>query len=586
MWSEDNCVDRHFQEDPDRVALIWEKDEPGTQEYVTYKDLYELMNRMANTLKSHGVRKGDRVIIYMPMAPMVVAAMLACARIGAVHSVVFAGFSSDALASRIQDAAAETVITTDQGIRGGKIIELKKVVDGAVTKCPTVKRVFVSKRTGAEVPMGKIDIPLQEELAQQPTDCPFEVMDSEDPLFLLYTSGSTGKPKGLVHTQAGYLLFSAFTHQTVFDYRRGDVFGCMADVGWITGHSYGVYGPLCNGATTVLFESVPTYPDPGRYWETVERLRITQFYGAPTALRLLLRYDNAYVRKYDRSSIKILGTVGEPINHEAWLWYYRIVGEERCPIVDTWWQSETGGILISPRPSEPDAEIHPAMPMRPMYGIDPVLLNDKGMLLIGREMFGSLCIRNLWPGVCRTIYNDHQRYVDTYFRPFPGYFFSGDGAQRIDGKFYKITGRTDDVINVSGHRLGTAEIEDILDQHQFVAESAVVGFPHRIKGEGIYAFVVLKENVPFGTAEQVGRELRTLVKEGIASYAVPELLQIVPGLPKTRSGKIMRRILRKIASNKPKELGDISTLADPSVVQALVKNHEDLVKTSPASKKD
>ncbi|KAK2141361.1 hypothetical protein LSH36_1111g01020 [Paralvinella palmiformis] len=571
-----NCVDRHKEADPDRVALIWERDGPGQQQYLTYKQLYELMNQIANSLKSHGVHRGDRVVIYMPVSHLAVATMLACARIGAIHSVVFAGFSAEALASRIRDAGAHTIVTTDQAVRGGKVIQLKKTVDEAVSKCPDiVKRVFVAKRTGAEVPMGEKDFCLEKEISKQSTECSPEVMNSEDILFLLYTSGSTGKPKGIVHTQAGYLLYAACTHQLVFDYQPGDVFGCVADIGWITGHSYVVYGPLCNGATTVLFESTPLYPNPGRYWETIQRLRINQFYGAPTALRLLLRHGDGWVKQYDRSSLKTLGCVGEPLNTEAWEWYHDVVGEGRCPVVDTWWQTETGGICITPRPSAARAEIKPGMPMRPFLGIEPVICNDKGEIETDDDVSGSLCIKQPWPGIARTIYGDHQRFFDTYFKRFPGLYFSGDGTHRHTDGYYQITGRMDDVINISGHRLGTAEVEDVMDEHTDVAETAVVGYPHELKGEGIYAFITLKENVAKSTTDII-TDLRVLVKNNIASYAIPDIIQVTKGLPKTRSGKIMRRILKKIVQGKSDELGDISTLADPTVVAGIIKKHDEL----------
>ncbi|CAH3040949.1 unnamed protein product [Porites lobata] len=567
-----NCVDRHMKADPDRCALIWEKDEPGDVERVTYRELYEMVNRLANVLKDHGVKKGDVVCIYMPVSPLAVAAMLACARIGAPHSVVFAGFSSDALASRIVDANAGTVITADQIVRGGKCIDLKTVVDKAVAESPCVKRVFVASRTGADVPMGKIDIPLEKEMSKQSTECDPEPMDSEDVLFLLYTSGSTGKPKGVVHTQAGYLLYAKLTHKYVFDYQPGDIFGCVADIGWITGHSYVVYGPLSNGATTVLFESTPTYPDPGRYWEMVERLRVNQFYGAPTALRLLLKSSNSYVTKYDRSSLKLLGTVGEPINAEAWHWYHEVVGEKRCVIVDTWWQTETGGILLSPRPAPDESPVKPEFPTRPFFGVEPVILDEKGRELIGNDVKGALCIRTSIPSMSRTVYGHHQRYLDTYYNPFKGFYFTGDGALRdIDGD-YRITGRMDDVINVSGKRLGTAEIEDALDNHEAVAETAVVGFPHPIKGEGVYAYAILKDEAVV-SPEELRKDLKAIVRQKIGSFAVPDVIQVVSGLPKTRSGKIMRRILRKVAADKPDELGDVSTLADPSVVEEIVRQH-------------
>ncbi|KAB5561873.1 hypothetical protein PHYPO_G00011540 [Pangasianodon hypophthalmus] len=556
-----NCLDVHVAKDPNRVALIWEKDEPGTEERVTYRELLEMTCRLANTLKSHGVRKGDRVAIYMPVCPTAVAAMLACARIGAVHTVVFAGFSSDALAGRIQDAECKVVLTCNQAVRGGRVINLKATVDVAVKSCPSVKSVLVAHRTNHSVPMGELDTPLE------------EPMDSEDMLFLLYTSGSTGKPKGIIHTQAGYLLYTGLTHQYVFDHCPGDVFGCVADIGWITGHSYVVYGPLANGGTTVLFESTPVYPDPGRYWETVQRLKINQFYAAPTALRLLLKYEESWVKKYDRSSLRTLGSVGEPINHEAWDWFYSVVGERRCPLVDTWWQTETGGVCIAPRPAEPGAEIRPAMAMRPFFGIKPALLDEKGQVLTENDVSGALCIGQPWPGMARSIFGDHQRFVDAYFKPFPGYYFTGDGAHRTADGYYQITGRMDDVINISGHRLGTAEIEDALDEHPDVPETAVVGISHDVKGEVPFAFVVIKENVS-ENQETVVKELRQLVATKIAKYAVPDHFLVVKRLPKTRSGKIMRRILRKVAMGQEDSLGDISTLDDPSVVTELIKAHQ------------
>ncbi|XP_030643306.1 acetyl-coenzyme A synthetase 2-like, mitochondrial [Chanos chanos] len=568
-----NCLDVHVARHPERVALIWERDEPATEVKVTYRELLETTCRLANTLKSHGIQKGDRVAIYMPVSPIAVAAMLACARIGAVHTVVFAGFSSEALAGRIQDAQCKAVITCNQGVRGGRLINLKSTVDTAVQSCPSVQHVFVAQRTNNSVPMGKHDIPLEEAMEKESAECAPEPMGSEEMLFLLYTSGSTGKPKGVVHTQAGYLLYASLTHQYVFDYRAGDVFGCVADIGWITGHSYVVYGPLANGATTVLFESMPVYPDPGRYWETVERLRINQFYGAPTAIRLLLKYDENWVKKYDRSSLKTLGSVGEPINHEAWEWFHNVVGDGRCPLVDTWWQTETGGVCIAPRPAEEGAEIRPAMAMRPFFGIQPALLGEKGQIITGNDASGALCISQPWPGMARTIFGDHERFVDAYFKPYPGYYFTGDGAYRSPEGYYQITGRMDDVINISGHRLGTAEIEDALDEHPSVPETAVIGIPHDIKGEVPFAFVVLKDS---GAEKQqvILEELQKLVASKIAKYAVPDHFLIVKRLPKTRSGKIMRRILRKIAMEQTENLGDVSTLDDPSVVTEVIQAYK------------
>ncbi|XP_038075394.1 acetyl-coenzyme A synthetase 2-like, mitochondrial [Patiria miniata] len=569
-----NCIDRHKEANPDRVALIWEKDEPGQEERITYKQLYEMTNQIANTLRSHGVKKGDRVAIYMPVSPLAVASMMACARIGAIHSVVFAGFSADSLASRIRDGDAQTIITSDQAVRGGKLIDLKKTVDNAVSQCPSIQRVFVAQRTGNPVPMSKIDIPLEEAMAKESTECQPEILDSEDLLFMLYTSGSTGTPKGLSHSQAGYLLYATLTHQMVFDYQPDDVYACVADIGWITGHTYVVYGPLSNGATTVLFESTPTYPDPGRYWEMVQRLKLNQFYGAPTAIRLLLKYDTSYVTKYDRSTLKTLGCVGEPLNHEAWEWYNDVVGEKRCSLADTWWQTETGGIAISPRPSSPEAVIHHG-PMTPFFGIEPVLMNDMDntVEMTGNSVSGALCVGKPWPGIARTIYGNHQRYVETYFKPYKGVYFSGDGAHRDRRGHYHITGRMDDVINVSGHRIGTAEVEDAMDEHPAVAETAVVGFPHDIKGEGIYAYIILKDGIS-ESEEDIIKELKQMVRQKIAAYAVPDMIQITPGLPKTRSGKIMRRILRKVCADQSDELGDVTTLAEPSIVEVIVNNHK------------
>ncbi|XP_075902166.1 acetyl-coenzyme A synthetase 2-like, mitochondrial [Nelusetta ayraudi] len=569
-----NCLDVHVETHPDRAALIWERDEPGTEVRVTYRELLEMTCRLANTLKAHGVQKGDRVAVYLPTSPLAVAAMLACARIGAVHTVVFAGFSAEALAGRIQDAECKVVLTCDETVRGGRSVPLKATVDAAVRSCPSVRHVLVSRRTdggATAAAVGPLDVPLEEAMKAAAPVCPAEALDSEDPLFLLYTSGSTGRPKGLVHSQAGYLLYTSLTHQYVFDHRDGDVFGCVADIGWITGHSYVVYGPLCNGATTVLFESTPVYPNPGRYWEMVQRLRVSQFYGAPTALRLLLSYDDSWVKKYDRSSLRTLGSVGEPINHEAWHWFHDVVGEGRCPLVDTWWQTETGGICIAPRPAEEGAPVVPAMAMRPFFGIEPVLMGEQGQPLSGQSVDGALCLARPWPGMARSIFRDHQRFIETYFTPYPGCYFTGDGAWRSEDGFYQITGRMDDVINVSGHRLGTAEVEDALDEHPAVPESAVVGFPHPIKGEVPFAFVVLKDDL--GSPPAVLRQLRELVATKIAKYAVPEHFLVVERLPKTRSGKIMRRVLRKVATEATGDLGDLSTLDDPSVVQEIIQAH-------------
>ncbi|KAM6467624.1 acetyl-coenzyme A synthetase 2-like, mitochondrial isoform 2-T2 [Liasis olivaceus] len=528
--------------------------------------------RLANTLKRNGIKKGDRVAIYMSVSPMAVAAMLACARIGAVHTVVFAGFSAESLAGRINDAKCKAVITCNQGIRGGRIIELKNTVDEAVKNCPSVKCVFVAQRTDNKIDTCSHDILLEEEMAKEALVCPSEIMDSEDMLFMLYTSGSTGKPKGIVHTQAGYLLYAALTHKHVFDLKQDDIFGCVADIGWITGHSYVVYGPLCNGSTTVLFESTPVYPDPGRYWETVERLKINQFYCAPTALRLLLKYGDEYVKKYDRSSLTTLGSVGEPINHEAWHWYYSVVGDKRCTLVDTWWQTETGGICIAPRPSEEGAEIIPAVAMRPFYGITPVLMDENGKVLEGNDISGALCIGQPWPGIARTIYEDHQRFVEAYFKAYPGYYFTGDAAYRTKEGYYQLTGRMDDVLNISGHRLGTAEIEDAMDEHPAVPETAVISYPHDIKGEVALAFIVLKDDM--ADTDIIIKEVKTIVATKIAKYAVPEHVLVVKRLPKTRSGKIMRRLLRRIVTDNVSDMGDITTLDDPSVIEEIFETYK------------
>ncbi|KAL5463395.1 hypothetical protein EMCRGX_G032288 [Ephydatia muelleri] len=568
----DNCLDRHVEQHPSRVALIWERDEPGEHKLVTYKELLDETCKIANVLKRYGVKKGDRVAIYMPVSPLMVASMMACARIGAVHSVVFAGFSAEALKSRINDAAAKVVITGDEAIRGGKVTPLKTTVDTAVKDCSSVEKVFVVTRTGADIPMYRRDVFLKEAMEQESTVCPPEPLDSEDMLFMLYTSGSTGKPKGIVHTQAGYLLYASLTHQYVFDYHPGDIFACVADVGWITGHSYVVYGPLCNGGTTVLFESTPTHPNAGRYWEMVQRLKITHFYGAPTALRLLLKLGDNWVTEYDRSSLRILGSVGEPLNDEAWVWYHKVVGEEKCTVVDTWWQTETGGVLIAPQPAPNNSTPKPGFPMLPFFGIEPVLVDTEGHELKGNKQHGNLCIKKPWPSIARTIYGNHEKFVDTYFRAYPGLYFTGDGAYRDEDGHYQITGRVDDVINTKGHRIGTAELESCMDHDHRVAESAVVGYPHDMFGEGVYAYIILKDGVTVSD-EHIIENLKKIVKAQIGSFAIPQAFLVVPGLPKTRSGKIMRRILRKIASNQSDQLGDISTLSDPSVVELIVKKH-------------
>ncbi len=563
-----NCVDRHLETRGDKVAILWEGDTPDQVKRITYRELYHSVSRMANVLKRWGVRKGDRVAIYLPMIPEAAVAMLACARIGAVHTVVFAGFSADALRDRIQDAEAVAVITADQGVRGGKTIPLKRTVDEAVMAAPSVKNVFVARRTNASVPMfSPRDVELGEAMEKQRPYCPAESMDAEDPLFLLYTSGSTGKPKGIAHTTAGYLLYTSLTHEYVFDYREDDVYACVADVGWITGHSYVVYGPLANGATTVMFESTPVFPDPGRYWDMVERHGITQFYTAPTALRAVAREGDDWVKKYDRSSLRVLGTVGEPINPDTWEWYYRTVGEERCAIVDTWWQTETGGIMITPLPGT--TPMKPGSATLPFFGIEPVVLDEKGNEVEGNGVSGLLAVKRAWPSMARTIYDDHPRFEKTYLTPYRGYYFTGDGCRRDEDGYMWITGRVDDVINVSGHRMGTAEVESALVNHPACAEAAVVGFPHEIKGQGIFAYVVLSEGWD-DDAELIG-ELRGEVRHRIGPIATPDHIIVARGLPKTRSGKIMRRILRKIAERKTDELGDTSTLADPGVVDALIE---------------
>jgi len=563
-----NCVDRHVGRRGDQTAILWEADTPGEGKAITYRELQREVCRLANVLRHHGIRKGDRIAIYMPMIPEAAYAMLACARIGAVHNVVFAGFSADSLRDRINDAHCKAVITADEGVRGGKLIPLKRTVDEAVMACPTVQHVFIAQRTGNKIPFyPQRDVWLREAMDGERPVCPIEHMDSEDTLFLLYTSGSTGKPKGVAHTTAGYLLQASLTHRYVFDYRPGDIFACVADIGWITGHSYVLYGPLCNGATTVLFESIPLYPDAGRYWDMVERLKITQFYTAPTAIRAIAREGNAFVTKYDRSSLRILGTVGEPINPEAWRWYHEVVGEGRCPVVDTWWQTETGGIMITPLPGA--TPLKPGSATLPFFGIQPVVLSEQGEEIQGNGVSGLLAIKQPWPGMARTIQNDHGRFVKTYLRPFNGYYITGDGCRRDEDGYYWITGRVDDVINVSGHRLGTAEVESALVSHPGCAEAAVVGFPHDIKGQGIFAYVILKEGWE-ESAELIG-ELKHEVRHRIGPFATPDVVLITPGLPKTRSGKIMRRILRKIAAQETGEMGDITTLADPSVVDLLME---------------
>ena len=574
-WYEDgtlnasyNCIDRHLPKRAEQTAILWEGDHPAEDRRVTYHELHEAVCRLANVLKARGVRKGDRITIYLPMIPEAAIAMLACARIGAIHSVVFGGFSPDSLVGRIQDCRSTVLITADEGHRGGRAIPLKRNADNALRHCPAVRDVVVVRHTGGDIDWveGR-DIWYHEVCAAASPDCPPEEMSAEDPLFILYTSGSTGQPKGVLHTTGGYLVYTSMTHEYVFDYREGEVYWCTADVGWVTGHSYIVYGPLANGATTLIFEGVPNYPDPSRFWQVVDKHNVRIFYTAPTAIRALMREGEEYVRRTSRRSLRILGSVGEPINPEAWLWYYDHVGEQRCPIVDTWWQTETGGILITPIPGA--TALKPGSATRPFFGVEPVIVDNDHNVINGPGE-GNLCIANAWPGMMRTVFGDHQRFVQTYFSTFPGLYFTGDGARRDEDGFYWLTGRVDDVINVAGHRLGTAEIESALVAHPRVAEAAVVGFPHDIKGQGIYAYVTLK--VTEAPSEELRRELVAWVRQEISPIAAPDLLQWAPGLPKTRSGKIMRRILRKIAANEHDALGDVTTLADPTVVDELVDN--------------
>ncbi|MBO9557420.1 MAG: acetate--CoA ligase [Caulobacter sp.] len=563
-----NCIDRHLPHRKDDVALVFEGDEPGTSFKVTYGELHEQVCRMANVLKAEGVQRGDRVTIYLPMIPLAAVAMLACARIGAIHSVVFGGFSPDSIAGRIQDCASRFVITADEGRRGGKRVPLKANIDKALEHCPWVGKVLMVRWTGADVPLvhGR-DIVWDDVKDTVSAYCEPEPMNAEDPLFILYTSGSTGKPKGVLHTTGGYLAWASWTHEVVFDYRPGEVFWCTADVGWVTGHSYVVYGPLANGGTSLIFEGVPNYPTPARFWEVVDQHKVEIFYTAPTALRALMREGDDWVTKNDLSSLRLLGSVGEPINPEAWLWYHRVVGKDRLPIVDTWWQTETGGILVSPLPGA--TALKPGSATKPLPGVKLQLVDAEGKVLEGATE-GNLVITDSWPGQMRTVYGDHGRFFDTYFSAYPGKYFTGDGCRRDEDGYYWITGRVDDVINVSGHRLGTAEIESALVAHDTVAEAAVVGYPHDIKGQGVYAYVTLKAGVE--ATDQLRKDLVLWVRQEIGPFAAPDVLQWAPGLPKTRSGKIMRRILRKIAENELGSLGDTSTLADPSVVDDLVKN--------------
>lgn len=577
-WFEDgtlnvcvNCIDRHLDAKGDQTAIIWEGDEPTEDKHITYNELFKHVSTMANVLKKQGVKKGDRVIIYMPMIPEATYAMLACARIGAVHSVVFGGFSPQAISGRIDDCDAGYIITADEGVRGGKKVPLKQNVDNAIAVCTkqSIQTIVIQHTKGDIAWHEDRDVWYHEVAATVSSDCPPEPMNAEDPLFILYTSGSTGKPKGVLHTSAGYLLYAAMTHQYVFDYKEGDVYWCTADVGWVTGHSYIVYGPLANGAITLMFEGVPTYPDASRFWQVVDKHKVNSFYTAPTAIRALMSEGKEKVTSTSRSTLRILGTVGEPINEEAWLWYYNTVGEGRCPIVDTWWQTETGGHLITPLPGA--TALKPGSASKPFFGVQPVILDENGNEQQGACQ-GFLCIKDAWPGQMRTVYGDHQRFIDTYFARFPGYYFTGDGARRDEDGYYWITGRVDDVLNVSGHRLGTAEIENALDSHPKVAEAAVIGVPHDVKGEGIYAFVTLFKGEEI--TETLINELKQQVRKEIGPIATPDVIQFTPGLPKTRSGKIMRRILRKIAANDYQNLGDTNTLTNPDIVNELIKGRQ------------
>jgi len=577
-WFEDgtlnvaaNCIDRHLKKRGKQVAIIWEPDDPSQEaRHITYRELHREVCRLANVLKANGVKRGDRVTIYLPMIPEAAYAMLACARIGAIHSVVFGGFSPDSLADRINNCKSRFLITADEGVRGGRKVPLKANADEALKKAGGIEKVFVVKRTGSDVPWtpGR-DLWLEEELAKVGDECPPEEMNAEDPLFILYTSGSTGKPKGVLHTSGGYLVFAAMTHQYVFDYHDGDIYWCTADVGWVTGHSYIVYGPLANGATTLMFEGVPNYPDASRFWQVVDKHKVNTFYTAPTAIRALMGVGDDYVTRTSRKSLKLLGSVGEPINPEAWEWYYHVVGDTRCPIVDTWWQTETGGILITPLPGA--TKLKPGSATHPFFGVQPALVDGEGNLLEG-EASGNLVILDAWPGMMRTVYGDHKRFVDTYFSTYKGKYFTGDGCRRDADGYYWITGRVDDVINVAGHRMGTAEVESALVAHPKVSEAAVVGYPHDVKGQGIYCYVTLMAGQD--SSDELRTELRNWVRKEIGPIASPDLIQFAPGLPKTRSGKIMRRILRKIAEDDFGNLGDTSTLADPSVVDDLIEHRK------------
>ena len=562
-----NCIDRHLTDNREKIAIIWEGDSPEDSKHISYEELYSEVCKLGNLLRARGVKKGDRVCIYMPMVPEAAYAMLACTRIGAIHSVVFGGFSPEALKDRILDSNCKVVISANEGIRGGKSIPLKRNVDLALTDCPSVHTCLFVKRTSKNVDWLEGRDIWYEQVNNYDASCEPEIMDSEDPLFILYTSGSTGKPKGVMHTTGGYLLMAAMTHKYTFDYKDGDIYWCTADVGWVTGHSYIVYGPLCNGGTTLMFEGVPTYPDASRFWQVIDKHRVNQFYTAPTAIRALMGLGNDFVEKTSRKSLRILGTVGEPINPEAWEWYYSVVGETNCPIVDTWWQTETGAHMLTPLPGA--TSLKPGSATLPFFGIQPALLDKDGREIEGPGE-GLLMIKRSWPSQLRSVYGDHKRFYETYFKPFPGYYFTGDGAKRDEDGYFWITGRVDDVLNVSGHRMGTAEIESALVLHKFVAEAAVVGFPHPIKGQGIYCYVTLMEGT--SPCDGIQSELIDLCKKEIGPIAKPDIIQWAPGLPKTRSGKIMRRILRKIAANDVAELGDTSTLADPNVILDLIEN--------------
>ena len=565
-----NCIDRHLKKNAKKTAIIWVGDDPSDSKKISYKELHQNVCKVANGLKSIGIQKGDRVTIYLTMIPELAYVMLACARIGAVHSIIFGGFSPDSIATRINDCESDYLITADEGVRGGKIIPLKKIADEALTQCPDVKKCVVVQRTGNQVDWNnERDISYKEMISSVSNKCDPEEMGAEDPLFILYTSGSTGKPKGVLHTTGGYMVYASMTHQYIFDYKSNDIYWCTADIGWVTGHSYIIYGPLANGATTIMFEGVPNYPDSSRWWQIVDKYKVNIFYTAPTAIRALMREGDKPVKKTSRKTLKLLGTVGEPINPEAWMWYYRTVGDSRCPIVDTWWQTETGGILIAPQPGAID--LKPGSATKPFYGIKPLLVNQDGKVIKG-EGKGRLCMASSWPGQMRTVYGDHQRFIDTYFSQFDGKYFTGDGCRRDKDGYYWITGRVDDVIIVSGHNLGTAEIESAFVAHSKVAEAAVVGFPHSIKGNGLYCYVTL--NAGEQATGDLERDLKLWVRKQIGPIATPDVIQFAPGLPKTRSGKIMRRILRKIAANEPDNLGDTTTLADPSVVESLIQNRK------------